>query len=1269
MIILKHLTVERFRLLREVNLHFPQRGSILIQGPNEAGKSTIFESIYFALYGEPLASRGRRSTQTVSSLDDLIFYGATTASVTLTFSVGAREMMVTRSIERGQGQNAALSIRELGAPEQQPITSLEEVDRRVIEILHYLDGTTLRNSGFVEQKGLNRLEGLSFQQRQDTLRRLLGVEKLQVLRADMHLTDEDEQQLRDSSDRLRLAELQQKIPELSHRLGDLELSLDAITVTEDLTEIEQQETEIAEQTRTLEQLQRKRHILRTRQSRVQQLKKADSILGEIIEAYDAIAEAQRETPELERQIAELERREHEELPQIEERVHTLSELTRSFGTLERMASDLLTSVNDLKVLEQEVKEYEDFQQTVEAIDEQMVMERQAIDQMRQAQREVELEHQHELPKVSTRLEHLREISRRLQDLHQAEKDYQNDLKGKILADENQVHIRKVLMDIRETEQEQALTENEAKQLQQQVEVIDHRWRQVSTRRQLEEWVRVKALADGLREAEGHVWAADQKRGVANQRKMDTHRETVKSIGMVVAFSAIALLFLVVAVLEFVQAQNLIFGAVFLALAILMGGAVVWSGRNFQAARNLEIEADREFQGAVNQVSMMIAAREAAGNIGGRPDELARVERELHSLGVTLPASVDEGRQMLETLPDLEDGESLTTLQQRLSDQRDRAMEARNQVNVTMEAVASLRKDWGWLDEQRRKEGWGEIEDRIRDDENRLTQIRRDVTSLAQRDKLPAPVFSGNENGMPANQEEFEAVVEAAMSDAEHEMTILDGKLESIPELALQAKMHEDALDTLLVRKQGAQDRQEEFEARNPHKQIEEAREQQNALREALRNLQDSLRERVKPLGVSFGQAAISSAEGTARKQLEDLHIVLGNRVELESRRNNYETTLRERQESLSDYYKLLSKFSSSIGSWVVPLNPFAEALVGLRTRCEQEIEESHEEELLKELDGLRLQEGALNARIALCEQEIEEARERIATMLAQRNRPQVKAFSASAISAVWPLTGTFSPEDRSRLEEQHETLEDELAGLEHQELELSRRLQVDGTPVDIEKARQRLAIQERAYQTKKYGPRLIDALNEQMMQQLMPRTEHYMQLLLPLITGGRYHDVRLTEDGDEDRRLQVKVWESAANEYVSSETVSGGTADQLSLALRLAFAVAALPQDLTGTPGFLLLDEPLSAFDRDRTRALVDVITGDVLGQHFEQVLFISHSNTFDPAMFPYHIYMDNGMVVESNLPVVPVFSVSDVSDLPEASEEAQSVAIPRLDEIAVPTE
>src|SRR6266702_3358968 len=98
MIILKHLTIERFRLLREINIHFPQRGSIFIQGPNEAGKSSLLESIYFALYGTPINSdHGRRT------IDDLVQYGAGSASVTLTLSIGATELTINRTIERGQG--------------------------------------------------------------------------------------------------------------------------------------------------------------------------------------------------------------------------------------------------------------------------------------------------------------------------------------------------------------------------------------------------------------------------------------------------------------------------------------------------------------------------------------------------------------------------------------------------------------------------------------------------------------------------------------------------------------------------------------------------------------------------------------------------------------------------------------------------------------------------------------------------------------------------------------------------------------------------------------------------------------------------------------------------------------------------------------------------------------------------------------------------------------------------------------------------------------
>src|SRR5579884_3818861 len=135
MIILQHVRVERFRLLREVDLHFPQRGSILIVGPNESGKSALFESIYFALYGQSLTSNVVGEDGAVGregASDDLVPYGETEASVTLSLSIGVTEVTITRRIERGKGQRATLSIRRLGMPEEQPITDLDEVNARIL---------------------------------------------------------------------------------------------------------------------------------------------------------------------------------------------------------------------------------------------------------------------------------------------------------------------------------------------------------------------------------------------------------------------------------------------------------------------------------------------------------------------------------------------------------------------------------------------------------------------------------------------------------------------------------------------------------------------------------------------------------------------------------------------------------------------------------------------------------------------------------------------------------------------------------------------------------------------------------------------------------------------------------------------------------------------------------------------------------------------------------------------------------------------------------
>ena len=107
MIRLHHLRVENFKVLREVGLVFPDDGSILVEGLNESGKSTLFESIYFALYGRSLVSEG--------TIDSLVRYGAAEARVRACLLASARpRLLVERQVRPGRTGRARLLIRRPG---------------------------------------------------------------------------------------------------------------------------------------------------------------------------------------------------------------------------------------------------------------------------------------------------------------------------------------------------------------------------------------------------------------------------------------------------------------------------------------------------------------------------------------------------------------------------------------------------------------------------------------------------------------------------------------------------------------------------------------------------------------------------------------------------------------------------------------------------------------------------------------------------------------------------------------------------------------------------------------------------------------------------------------------------------------------------------------------------------------------------------------------------------------------------------------------------
>jgi DNA repair exonuclease SbcCD ATPase subunit len=87
------------------------------------------------------------------------------------------------------------------------ITSFDAANARIIAEIGHIDGATLRNSCLIEQKALSHVEQLSGSEREATLHKLLGLEKLTRLAEQFKVTEEDERLFAQSSELIILAEI------------------------------------------------------------------------------------------------------------------------------------------------------------------------------------------------------------------------------------------------------------------------------------------------------------------------------------------------------------------------------------------------------------------------------------------------------------------------------------------------------------------------------------------------------------------------------------------------------------------------------------------------------------------------------------------------------------------------------------------------------------------------------------------------------------------------------------------------------------------------------------------------------------------------------------------------------------------------------------------------------------------------------------------------------------------------------------------------------
>lgn len=127
--IIQSLNAENLLKYRRLRLTaLPENGVIAISGSNESGKSTIGESLCFALFGRSFSVER-------DNIQKLIRWGEGRCSVTLQFSHGGQSYEVTRLLDR-DGNHAARLVRA-EQPDPPLARGVEAVDNSLADILGF----------------------------------------------------------------------------------------------------------------------------------------------------------------------------------------------------------------------------------------------------------------------------------------------------------------------------------------------------------------------------------------------------------------------------------------------------------------------------------------------------------------------------------------------------------------------------------------------------------------------------------------------------------------------------------------------------------------------------------------------------------------------------------------------------------------------------------------------------------------------------------------------------------------------------------------------------------------------------------------------------------------------------------------------------------------------------------------------------------------------------------------------------------------------------
>jgi exonuclease SbcC len=263
-VLLRELSIENIQSYRHETIDF-EDGETLIYGKNGAGKSTIFRSVFGALFPES----GKHEIGADFNLADFVRHDEDQGHIELTFEAGGQDYTVRWAID-ADGNTDSCELRSEALTE--PVSGVRKVERIISQDLLGMDASSFVSSVYVQQGDIARLVHADEDTRKGILDGLLGLSRVDDLidravkarREAKNKRDEAKNRLAEARDQLDgLPEkdtLQAEIADLTEQIDD---KADEIKeFKEDIQEIDEQLEDWGEQLETVDDLSEEREELR-----------------------------------------------------------------------------------------------------------------------------------------------------------------------------------------------------------------------------------------------------------------------------------------------------------------------------------------------------------------------------------------------------------------------------------------------------------------------------------------------------------------------------------------------------------------------------------------------------------------------------------------------------------------------------------------------------------------------------------------------------------------------------------------------------------------------------------------------------------------------------------------------------------------------------------------------------------------------------------------------------------------------------------------------